>query len=80
MTPTLTLEGIRTEIAQMIGVPPADVTDDANLMDLGLDSIRAMSLVQRWADAGTAVDFAELAEEPTLRYWWTVIARYQERG
>jgi len=72
-----TLEDMRAEIAQMIGVPVSDVADEANLMDLGLDSIRAMSLAQKWANAGAAVDFSELAEEPTLRHWWTVMARNQ---
>lgn len=70
-----TLEEMREAIAQLVGVPTEEIADDANLMDLGLDSIRAMSLVQRWANAGAAVDFAELAEEPTLRHWWTVMAR-----
>lgn len=70
-----TLDQMRAEIARLIGVPPSDVADDANLMDLGLDSIRAMSLAQQWANAGAAVDFSELAEEPTLRHWWTVMSR-----
>jgi len=72
-----TLEDMRAEVAQLIGVPVSDVADEANLMDLGLDSIRAMSLAQKWANAGAAVDFSELAEVPTLRHWWTVMARNQ---
>lgn len=70
-----TIDEMRAEVARLVGVAPAEIADDANLMDLGLDSIRAMSLAQRWADAGVAIDFAELAEEPTLRHWWTVMAR-----
>lgn len=72
-----TLDEMRAEIALLIGVPITEVDDDANLMDLGLDSIRAMSLAQKWASAGAAVDFSELAEEPTLRHWWTVMTRNQ---
>lgn len=70
-----TIEEMRAEIARVIGVPAAEVADDDNLMDLGLDSIRAMSLAQKWAAAGAAIDFSELAEEPTLRHWWTVMTR-----
>ncbi len=75
MTP-LTLEGVRAEIAALAEVPIADVTDDANLMDLGLDSLRAMSLAERWMKAGIPVEFSELAEEPTLRHWWSVLSRH----
>lgn len=71
----LTLDGVRRQIAELAGVEPADIADDANLIDVGLDSIRAMRLAQRWIDAGVPVDFAELATEPTLRHWWSVLSR-----
>lgn len=75
MTPPRSLEDVRRQIAELAGVSPDEVTDDANLMDVGLDSMRAMRLVQRWVDAGVPVDFAELAEVPTLHHWWSVVAR-----
>lgn len=75
MTP-LTLERVRAQIAELADVPVEDVTDDANLMDLGLDSLRAMSLAERWTKAGIPVEFSELAEEPTLRHWWSVLSRH----
>jgi aryl carrier-like protein len=71
----LTHEHVRRQIAEIVGVPLAEVTDDANLMDLGLDSMRAMRLAQRWAESGVPVEFSELAEEPTLRHWWSVLSR-----
>lgn len=75
MTP-LTIDDLRRQIAELIEAPPAAVTEDANLMDLGLDSLRAMSLAERWIAAGIPVDFSELAEGPTLRHWWSVLARH----
>lgn len=75
MTP-LTLDRVRAEIAELADVPVAEVTDDVNLMDLGLDSLRAMSLAERWMKAGIPVEFSELAEEPTLRHWWSVLSRH----
>ena len=73
----LTLEEVRAQIAALANVAIDEVTDDVNLMDVGLDSLRAMRLAQRWVEGGLAVDFAELAEVPTLRHWWSVIARSQ---
>lgn len=73
---TLTHADVRAQIAALAGVSIDDVTDDANLMDVGLDSIRAMRLTQRWIDAGIPVDFSELAEVPTLAHWWSVLARH----
>lgn len=78
MTSPLTYEAVRDQIAQLAEVPVADVTDEANLMDLGLDSLRAMSLAERWVAAGIPVDFSELAERPTLRHWWSVLSRHVE--
>ena len=39
---------IRTDVAAALGEEPQDVGDDDDLFDLGLDSIRLMSLVEQW--------------------------------
>lgn len=78
MSAPLSREIVRAQIAELAGCAPADVTGDANLMDLGLDSLRAMSLAERWVAQGIPVDFAELAEVPTLDHWWSVLARHVE--
>lgn len=71
----LTLESMRADIAAMLHEPPEAVADDDNLIELGLDSIRAMALVQRWIAAGARVEFAEFAEKPELGYWWSLVSR-----
>ncbi|MGI6244431.1 MAG: phosphopantetheine-binding protein [Pseudochelatococcus sp.] len=67
-----TRETMRADIARVIGEDPADIGDDDSLIDLGLDSIRAMMLVQHWRERGLPLDFARLAEKPTLAQWWAL--------
>lgn len=71
----VTLENMRADIATMIHEPPEAIGDDDNLIDLGLDSIRAMALLQRWIAAGAHIEFAEFAEKPELGHWWKLILR-----
>ena len=54
--------------------------DSDNLMDLGVDSMRAMNLVAKWNEAGAALEFAELAEHVTLAGWWAVVRARQATG
>ncbi|WP_323385315.1 phosphopantetheine-binding protein [Streptomyces calidiresistens] len=48
---------------------------DEDLADHGLDSIRLMSLLERWrAEYGVDLAFPDLAEEPILRRWAELLA------
>lgn len=76
----LSLERMRADIAAMIHEDPSSVGDDDNLMDLGLDSMRAMNLVLKWSEAGVELDFSELAERVTLAGWWAIVRRRQGGG
>ncbi|WWT76119.1 hypothetical protein V8H18_11975 [Lautropia mirabilis] len=38
-----------------------------------MDSMRAMTLASRWQAAGARLDFSEMALNPTLGHWWTLI-------
>ncbi|SCG18050.1 Aryl carrier domain-containing protein [Micromonospora echinofusca] len=53
---------------------PDETTDEENLFDSGLDSMRLMMLMERWRDAGAEVSFVELAEQPTLGHWVKLVA------
>lgn len=66
---TATIEKLRADIAEIIGLPVGEVGDEDNLMDLGLDSIRVMTLALKWEQEGLRLDFATLAEEMTLAVW-----------
>lgn len=70
----LTLELIRHDVADALGEDPAAVPLDENLMDYGLDSVRIMSLLERWRrEHGVEADFADLAEDPAIGTWVSLL-------
>nr|WGD05657.1 Aryl carrier for DHBA [Streptomyces sp. R818] len=70
MTTTLTVEQIRTDVADCLGEDPADIPVDENLVDHGLDSVRIMTLLERWRrDHGVEASFVDLAEKPAVDAW-----------
>ncbi|MEV0675454.1 phosphopantetheine-binding protein [Actinosynnema sp. NPDC050436] len=74
-TQPLTADRLRTEIADVLGVDPAELSDDADLLDHGLDSMRIMSLAQRWRAAGAVgLEFADLAEDARIGRWVELVA------
>ncbi len=78
MTGQLTLERMRADVAEILHEPLEEVGLDDNLMDLGLDSMRAMTLVTMWSDTGILYEFGDFASaEPTLKGWWHVVSRRQ---
>lgn len=68
----LTLERMRADIAAVLHEEPDAILDDDNLMDLGVDSLRALNLTLAWSEA-VALEFSELAEHTTLQGWWGVV-------
>jgi aryl carrier-like protein len=74
MAGSLTLDGVRADVAELLYLEPAEVTDTEDLLGSGLDSIRILTLVERWREAGARISFVELAEAPTLAAWWTLLS------
>lgn len=73
-TSPLTADRVRADVAELLQVPAASIADDDNLFDLGLDSVRVMTLIQRWRDAGAAeLEFPDLAEQPELAHWQRLV-------
>ncbi|MBB0232139.1 isochorismatase family protein, partial [Streptomyces calidiresistens] len=69
------VERLRADVADLLGEDPADLPVDEDLADHGLDSIRLMSLLERWrAEYGVDLAFPDLAEEPILRRWAELLA------
>ncbi|PZD95337.1 isochorismatase [Paenibacillus sambharensis] len=74
----LTEESIRMQIAELLQIAPSEISNEDNLLDLGLDSIRIMSLVESWRRAGIEITFVELAENPTIAYWCSLVCQARE--
>lgn len=66
----LTVDLIRADVADVLGEEPADIPLDENLVDYGLDSVRIMSLIERWRrEHGITATFVDLAEQPAIEAW-----------
>lgn len=71
----LSIETMRADVAAMLYADPNEILDDDNLMEWGLDSMRAMTLAARWRKAGVQIEFSDMAADPTLAHWWDVMNR-----
>ncbi|MGW6981618.1 phosphopantetheine-binding protein [Streptomyces sp. NPDC054932] len=68
-SPSFTLDRLVRDVADVLYTEPSDVSLEEDLLDQGLDSIRLMSLVEKWRAEGARISFVDLAERPTLRQW-----------
>ncbi|MGC0363616.1 aryl carrier-like protein [Rhodococcus sp. 27YEA15] len=73
MTSTVTSDRIVADVAEVLSLKAEEIGSDVDLSDLGLDSVRLMTLVERWRGAGADADFSELAQDPTLEAWVSVL-------
>ncbi|MFF0018035.1 phosphopantetheine-binding protein [Streptomyces sp. NPDC005374] len=64
-----TLDELREAVAALLQVEPSSVSDDADLLLLGLDSLGIMRLVNSWRRKGIRVSSRVLITEPTLAAW-----------
>ena len=69
----LTEDVVRADVAELLHLLPEEILDSENLFEFGLDSIRLLTLLERWREAGAEVSFVELAEQPTLANWLTLL-------
>lgn len=70
----LSPERVRADVAELLGCDPADIGPDDDLFDRGLDSMRVMTLVERWRAAGAStLEFPDLAERAELAHWTVLV-------
>mgnify|MGYP002865411166 FL=1 len=68
--PVLTRDRIIGDIADVLQLEPGDIGDETNVVDIGLDSVRLMSLIERWRAAGAVqADLVALASDPVVGSW-----------
>ncbi|MFZ6040707.1 isochorismatase family protein [Vibrio natriegens] len=63
------------QLATLLDVPAEEIEPQDSLLDFGLDSVRIMSLVGDWQQAGLDLSFMELAAQPCLAHWWQLIEK-----
>lgn len=69
-------ERVRRAVAECLGRDPADVGEDDNLIEHGLDSLRMMRLASLWQGQGVEIPFDLLAEAPTVTAWSALLSRH----
>ena len=67
------LDKMKADVADMLDLELDEVDINENLIYLGLDSIRAMALIEKWRKLGLKIEFAELAKQVTLAQWWALL-------
>ena len=68
--PPLTRDRIVDDIAEVLQLDASDIRDETNVLDIGLDSVRLMSLIERWRAAGAVkADLVALASDPVVGSW-----------
>ncbi|AHD05399.1 isochorismatase [Paenibacillus larvae] len=71
---SLTLELVRKQVAELLYESLEGISDYEDLIHRGLDSVRIMSLVEKWRLIGADITFARLAERPTISDWWSLLS------
>ncbi|MGG3524212.1 isochorismatase [Bacillus pseudomycoides] len=74
-----TLQSVREQVAELLRELPADIGENEDLLNRGLDSVRIMSLVEKWRQIGVEVTFADLAERPTIYDWFNLVSSQEEK-
>ncbi|WP_459503143.1 isochorismatase family protein [Bacillus sp. C1] len=74
-----TIQAVREQVAELLRESPEDIGDDEDLLNRGLDSVRIMSLVEKWRQVGVEVTFADLAERPTIYDWFKLLSSQEEK-
>jgi len=67
------IDTLQQDVANILQIPVSDIETDENLMYTGLDSIRVMTLLEKWRGDGANITFLDLAEKTTIQEWWEVI-------
>lgn len=68
-------EDVRACVSAALELDGADLPDDVDLFEFGLDSLRLIHLVSHWRGQGIEVSFQELAEVPTVSDWTRILRR-----
>lgn len=68
------IDALRQQILPLLDEDSEDMSNDENLIDYGLDSVRIMELATRWRKIRSDIDFISLARNPTIDSWWALLS------
>jgi amino acid adenylation domain-containing protein len=68
----LTFESMREALATHLGQTAESITEDEDLVELGLDSIGIMRIANLCKRGGAEIGFDEFISSPTLSSWWRI--------
>ncbi|MBV9023637.1 MAG: phosphopantetheine attachment domain protein [Streptomycetaceae bacterium] len=77
MPEPLTPESFRADLAEFLYQQPEEVDLESSPLDAGLDSLRIVTLLERWQAAGADVSFVDLAERTSFAQWWQLLSEHQ---
>lgn len=60
---------VKARVAALMNTEIDDLDEKEELMDQGLDSVRLVEIVSFFRERGYHADFADLAEDSSLRAW-----------
>lgn len=64
---------VRRQIWELTGLPLDEVTDEADLFQLGMDSIFVIRMAALLRRRGLRMSYRDLVERPTAAAWWALI-------
>jgi mycobactin phenyloxazoline synthetase len=64
---------IRAAVAAQLGSAATEIADADDLIQMGLNSMRMMSLAGGWRKRGSGITFADLAGSPTIERWHAML-------
>src|SRR5580693_8545899 len=64
---------IRAAVAAQLGSAATEIADTDDLIQMGLNSMRMMSLAGGWRKRGSGISFADLAGSPTIERWHALL-------
>ncbi|MBM9466590.1 isochorismatase family protein [Nakamurella leprariae] len=67
-------------VAELLGRPGTPVDTDVDLFELGLDSVRAMGLLDRIDELGVRIDMVDLITAPTVADLAELVAATEQAG
>jgi len=70
----LSKDEIKATVADLVGVAQDEISDADDLIALGLDSIRMMTLAGGWRKRGSRITFAQLAAAPSIESWYALLS------